>query len=201
MRSKEEISKYALSITGWMGPTEGLTLLKLATDKDVIEVGSMYGKSTAFMAPVAKTILCVDTFELSRSLMGPRNPHRLQVRIPEDDDIMPGDVTTLRGFLKHMEPFDNVTTVVGDSQTVGRVIADNCADLVFVDAGHTYKCVAADIKSWLPKLRPNGVIAFHDYPLKEGHGHLGVKKAVDEVFKGLIGQVGSVVWTNRTYMK
>jgi SAM-dependent methyltransferase len=196
MKSEKEIVEYALGVVGWLGPGEGMALLRLAKGKDVIEVGSMYGKSTAFMAPVAKSILCVDTFTLDRSLMGPRYPHKCQARVAEDDEVMPGGVTTLRGFLKHMEPFNNITTVIGDSQVVGKRVANGWADFIFIDANHTYESVSADIKSWLPKLVPGGIIAFHDY----GKGHKGVTKAVDKVFK-LIGCVGTVAWTDAAHVK
>jgi predicted alpha/beta hydrolase family esterase len=50
-------------------------------------------------------------------------------------------------------------------------------DFVFIDADHKYESVKADIAAWLPKVRPGGHIAGHDY-----HSDWpGVQKAVDEV--------------------
>lgn len=42
-------------------------------------------------------------------------------------------------------------------------VADASLDLVFIDADHTYKSVSADIRAWLPKVRPGGILAGHDY--------------------------------------
>lgn len=36
-------------------------------------------------------------------------------------------------------------------------------DLLFVDGGHDYDSVHADIVSWIGKVAPGGIIAFHDY--------------------------------------
>ncbi len=54
-------------------------------------------------------------------------------------------------------------------------------DLVFIDANHEYKHVKQDILSWLPKVRPGGILAGHDYA-PEIPMFSGVKQAVDEIF-------------------
>ena len=54
---------------------------------------------------------------------------------------------------------------------------DGSVDILFVDAGHSYEAVKQDIEAWLPKMKPNGIIAGHDYT-----AWAGVKKAVDEKF-------------------
>jgi len=60
---------------------------------------------------------------------------------------------------------------------------DDCSlDMVYIDAGHLYLQVKADIQAWRKKVRPGGVLCGHDY----GHGqNQGVKKAVDEIFPGV----------------
>jgi len=49
-------------------------------------------------------------------------------------------------------------------------------DLVFIDANHSYEYAKIDIKEWLPKVRPGGLLTGHDY-----YGYNGVRKAVDEL--------------------
>lgn len=40
---------------------------------------------------------------------------------------------------------------------------DGACDFVFLDADHTHEAVRADIRAWLPKVRPGGVLAGHDF--------------------------------------
>jgi hypothetical protein len=55
-------------------------------------------------------------------------------------------------------------------------IEDASLSLVYVDANHSYTGVIRDIRAWWPKLKPRGVMAFHDYEMKQ----YGVKRAVEE---------------------
>src|SRR5207253_8367684 len=41
--------------------------------------------------------------------------------------------------------------------------ADASVDFVFIDAGHDFNSVCNDIRVWLPKVKPGGVLAGHDY--------------------------------------
>jgi predicted O-methyltransferase YrrM len=51
-------------------------------------------------------------------------------------------------------------------------------DFIFVDGGHEADQVMRDIDAWLPHLKPQGVIAFHDY---HSTALFGVKEGVDDV--------------------
>lgn len=69
-------------------------------------------------------------------------------------------------------------------------VEDRSLDFVYIDARHDYESVREDIELWLPKVRPGGVIAGHDYV--DGlfrEGEFGVRRAVDEVF----GELGIAV--------
>jgi hypothetical protein len=48
--------------------------------------------------------------------------------------------------------------------------------LLFIDGNHTYEGVKADIYAWLPHMKDDGIIFFHDYDITSP----GVIKAVDE---------------------
>jgi hypothetical protein len=69
-------------------------------------------------------------------------------------------------------------------------------DLVFIDANHEYTEVRKDIQSWLPKVRPGGLLAGHDYD-QNIPMFSGVKQAVDEIFgrKILLGK--DRIWAHR----
>lgn len=53
---------------------------------------------------------------------------------------------------------------------------DESLDFVFIDGDHTFDAVCMDIIKWSRKVRPNGIVACHDYiPMRRG----GVMKAVE----------------------
>ncbi len=74
-----------------------------------------------------------------------------------------------------------VIRLLGRSQDIG-----NCwpffVEFVWVDGDHSYAGVAGDIYHWLPKIRPKGIIAFHDYFEGEPptHNPSGAGRAVRE---------------------
>jgi hypothetical protein len=69
-------------------------------------------------------------------------------------------------------------------------------DLIFIDANHEYLHVKQDILAWLPKVRPGGIIAGHDYepsiPMFSG-----VKQAVDEIFGNKIMLGKDRLWIHK----
>lgn len=67
----------------------------------------------------------------------------------------------------------------GYSDERAKDFADESVDLVFLDADHSEAWVLRDLAAWLPKVRPGGVVAGHDYGARH---HPGVKRAVDRVF-------------------
>ena len=67
----------------------------------------------------------------------------------------------------------------GDSKDVAQTFHDRI-DFLFVDGGHTFEDVWADMSEWLGKVRPGGCVAFHDYGNAEEFPHTaGVSEAVD----------------------
>eukprot|EP00434_Breviolum_minutum_P032255 symbB.v1.2.028528.t1/scaffold3032.1/size64972/8 len=49
------------------------------------------------------------------------------------------------------------------SEEAARSIPDGSLDAIFVDGCHLYECVDSDLKIWLPKLRPGGLVSGHDF--------------------------------------
>lgn len=72
-------------------------------------------------------------------------------------------------------------------------VEDGWADFIFIDAGHSYQAVKADIEAWLPKVRPGGWFGGHDYH----SAHTGVIRAVDEAFGERVEVLAHAVWTVR----
>lgn len=78
------------------------------------------------------------------------------------------------GFLAddRFEQIHGMSIAVGDAWSRGFV------DMLFVDASHSYEACKGDALAWLPHLRPDGVMAFHDYWERYGYE---VIRAVNEV--------------------
>lgn len=66
--------------------------------------------------------------------------------------------------VNRLERFRNrVTQIMGESVKVARMFADQSLDLVFIDGAHDYESVMADLRAWLPKVKPDGIISGHDF--------------------------------------
>jgi hypothetical protein len=75
-------------------------------------------------------------------------------------------------------------------------VEDESLDFVFIDAGHSYGAVLADIDAWWPKVKPGGWFGGHDYH----EAHPGVIRAVYERFhdnRGLILEPFAIWWVRR----
>jgi hypothetical protein len=69
------------------------------------------------------------------------------------------------------------------SVEAAKQVADESMDLVYLDARHDYASVLEDLDAWWRTIRPDGIIAGHDYVDGDlPQGDFGVKSAVDEFF-------------------
>lgn len=71
----------------------------------------------------------------------------------------------------------------GLSVEMAKEFEDASVDAVYIDANHSKDAVLADLSAWVPKVRPGGVVAGHDY--LDGYlsqGVFGVRSAVLEFF-------------------
>lgn len=56
-----------------------------------------------------------------------------------------------------------VSPIVCDSLSAADRFADASVWRVFIDGDHSRESVLRDIRAWLPKMAPGGVMAGHDY--------------------------------------
>jgi predicted O-methyltransferase YrrM len=149
----------------------------------LVEVGSYLGKSTVFLARQLIdsgkycSFFAVDTFNKPG-----------WVRVTEAFGASPLPVPPeMAKFSLLYDAFrynlarcgvDGVVQILPQLSTIAaRSFPDNSCSFVFLDADHEYSSVKEDLEAWVPKVKPGGIIAGHDY---EDPLWPGVAKAVNE---------------------
>lgn len=109
------------------------------------------------------------------------------------DDLSYGGESQLNEIRSHIQHIwtqlsGGLQLQVGKSAETAGKFNDRSLDFVFIDAEHTYEAVAADIRAWLPKVKPGGFIAGHDYRIP------GVAQAVQELLPGAVSRDTRDCW-------
>jgi hypothetical protein len=134
-----------------------------AMDRPMVEVGVWCGKSLLFAANYAREkhpkftrIVGVDTFEGS---VGEAEHARFYAQEP-GTKLLSLHVTLENRRMLGLERYAHL--IVGQSVPTAELFADGSLACVFIDAGHRYQDVLADVLAWGPKVAPGGVLAGHD---------------------------------------
>lgn len=154
---------FPAEIPGWLLETEAKKLEELARGKRVLEIGSYCGLSTVVMGRVAESVTAVDYFD------GRGTPHPQNTRPAFDDAIRRHGLT------------DKVTAVHPDG-----AMPLPKYDFAFIDGAHDYESVRLDIGKARKVLKPDGLIAFHDF---DHPSHCGVREAVEELLLASGGEI------------
>ena len=149
-------------------------IVKKINDGDtIVEVGAWKGRSTSFLAvEIANSkknisFYVVDTWEGSVE-------HKID---PNQYDL----INLYETFINNMKPVEKYYTPLRmTSIEASEKFADNSLSFVFLDASHEYDDVKEDIKKWMPKVKPGGILAGHDYYVDKYDWFPGVKQAVNE---------------------
>lgn len=152
---------------------------RFPSESHFVEIGSWKGKSAAFMAVEIinseKNIRfdCIDLWQ-------------------DSNGVQTGD-QVMEMFLKNIEPVKHVINAVkSDSVEASKSYADGSLDFVFIDGDHSYAGCKRDIEAWLPKMKPNSILAGHDYAWS-----VDIQRAVDDVFGA--GKYGDP-WNNGCFI-
>lgn len=164
----------AMKIDGWMSPLELAWLAQWAkVSSNIVEIGSFQGRSTKALVQNAKgTVTAVDTWggdASTRAALEAAGNRILTVMPPE---------YLFEEFQRNMEGHSNLIIKRMKSLEAAASLNGDKFDLIFIDAGHDYVEVKADVEAWRPHLAPGGLLAGHDYdPIKWPQ----VVRAVDEL--------------------
>jgi len=133
-------------------------LYTLAKDKEVVEIGTACGMSAIVMANVAIHVTTIDIFG---------------IRDYTDIDSAYEDVK------KSLSVYENIKVIKNNSVLECNNFKNKSCDMVFIDGNHSFEAVTADFYAWLPKVKDNGIILFHDY----SDIHPTSKQAIDRLYE------------------
>jgi len=165
-RPFEEIKKYTAEIYGALSDNEAIALYnyasKLTEESHVVEIGSYAGKSTSIFGMLAADIgfdfVCIDCFITGTPLTKPGKE-------------------TKELFLKNMKWCGAKFSLWEMKSEEAAPLYKHEIDLLFVDGDHSSPGIDFDCKLWVPKVKINGFILFHDYK----SSWTDVAKAVDKL--------------------
>ena len=161
---------YYMDIQGWFnfeGPYRDA--VREAMDGSVfVELGCWKGRSSCFLA--------VEVVNSQKDIKLNFVDHWKGSDEPEHDSDPEKDLI-FSIFTKNLSKACVAHSIFRtDTVSAAGLFEDNSVDFIWVDAGHEYSEVKADIEAWWPKLRAGGVMGGDDLPMN------GVKQAVTEMF-------------------
>lgn len=142
----------------------------------IVEIGTLFGRSTSFIATGAKKdvrVYAIDCWEGTHY-------HRM--------------IQAVEYFTK-LDLMSKIKIIKGYSTKVAKSF-NGTIDMLYIDADHSYESVKADYKAWYPFLNVGGIVAFHDHILPKYPGivkFVAEKPAKENEF---IAQIGKV-WSGR----
>jgi len=179
---------YYKEIEGWFNYQDLYTLVvESASDNELshfVEVGCWKGKSTSYLATEianSNKNIILDVVDHFKGSVGERDTNHKAVKTQfvrghAANNLRPYWLTgTNKGYENRV---DNILKIVPQNSVMASFdYAPKSLDFVFIDAGHTYREVRNDIIAWISKIKPQGIIAGHDY---NSPSFPGVTKAVNE---------------------
>ena len=145
-------------------------------DSLFVEVGTWKGGSTAFMGVEIHNSGKKIKYDAIDSFSGSK----------EHGDVSDFLYDECKENLKTLIDLNLLTLIKANSPEVSSNYEDSSIDFCYVDGSHEYEDVKKDIAAWLPKVKPGGTLAGHDfYGVNHqgyGKGWVGVFQAVDEAF-------------------
>lgn len=171
------ISK-ALKCDGYMSEKELTWLADNSKDKDVIiEIGSWHGRSSRALGDNAKGVVyCIDTWNGSAA---EQTTGHVSAKFRDGDhafyEFLQNNLDLIQtGKIVPLRMTSNNAAALFKEKSIQ-------ANMIFIDAGHTYEEVVKDISIWKPLVKKGGILCGHDY-YHHGEAWPGVQQAVDEEF-------------------
>jgi len=113
------------------------------------EVGCFRGVSTSVFACFAHTVFAVDPWTLGISQGYGEIPADM-MRKAEDE------------FLEVCRKFSNIRRIKGFSVEAAQDFHPQILHAVYLDGAHSKEAISQDVRAWLPKIKPGGLLMGHD---------------------------------------
>lgn len=144
-----------------------------------VEIGAWLGKSACLMGSLIRESGKSITFDaIEHGLGSPELMHLVDQLQAAGTDIF----TELQHNIAACGLEQFVRPIYGDSLRIAERYAVKSLDFVFIDGNHGEESVAADVEAWLPKMKPGGIIAGHDWRLESVRN--GVCRHINPMISG-----------------
>jgi hypothetical protein len=172
-----------------------MAIFSSAPKGDVIEIGSLVGKSAAVLALLARRYRIGNVLAVDPWLPGPATQHdspetvRVNMVNEWDYEILPQNFSInvlpaglgILNYLRHesvkgFEAFRNCPEV--SSPIFGKVCYQGQASVIHIDGNHDYSQVKQDCDLWLQLMAPDGWLILDDYLWAHGDGPYRVGNAL-----------------------
>jgi predicted O-methyltransferase YrrM len=170
---KKDILSHILD-TSMINPTQAEfaydKVMEMPEEGRLIDVGTGQGHS-AMLFGLAKpkwTIYTIDGYGLYGTIQNVWN-------LEGKNAFSPKGIPTVRSYWKN-HGVENIVQIVANSWDMAWELM---ADVVYIDADHSYKAVEKDVKQFEPFVKEGGLFMFHDY-----NDTYQVKDYVDENLTG-----------------
>lgn len=169
---------YPFDDFGWFGIENQQTIKKIIKKNNVqtvVELGSLLGKSTRFIAeclPENGKVYAVDHWLGS---IEHNNPKKINV-YPKLDTLYERFLSNII----HVNLCHKIIPIRATTLEAVDLIFEQ-PDLVFVDASHEYEDVLNDLEAWYPRVRKNGILCGDDwdwgkdFPIQKAVKHFAEK--------------------------
>ena len=139
-----------------------------------VEVGSWVGRSACLMGMLIRDSHKPIAFDAIDHGLGDPGVNAFV------DDLVSRGTTIIEELHRNvaacgLSQYVNVRAL--DSVEAARTYTDQSLDFVFLDAAHEEEPVRQDVRAWLPKVKPGGVLAGHDWSYES------VQNAVLEIIR------------------
>jgi len=156
---------------GWFSHENMTDIMQWASQRGeihtVIELGSWLGKSTRFFADLADLVIAIDHWEGSPE-------HHL----PDRHDVRERLQNLFPSFLRNCRGYEDVIAPVRATTVDAAQLEFPPADIIYVDADHSFEGVLADLRNFFPKRAPGGLFCGDDWKWTDPQDRLPVREAV-----------------------